>query len=137
MASKGPAARSLDVRFVVDRGSAEASYRSVTFRSLERLARSAGLDDADLASFLGVSRKTLDRRARKGALEAAESMKAEMLSNILREARRILGDEGKARRWLTGPIASLDGRRPIDHLDSIEGYERVRETLTKIEYGMY
>jgi putative toxin-antitoxin system antitoxin component (TIGR02293 family) len=109
----------------------------VAFGSLERLARLAGLDDAGLARFLGVSIKTLRRRAEKGALDAAESMKTEMLAHALDEARRVLGDEEAARRWLRAPVASLDGRPPIDHLDSIEGYERVRETLTKIEYGMY
>lgn len=33
--------------------------------------------------------------------------------------------------------AAMDKRRPIDHLVSIRGYERVRNTLVKIEYGMY
>ncbi len=95
------------------------------------------MDDAALARFLGVSAKTLARRAQKGVLDEAESMKTEMLAKTFDEARRILGDEGKARRWLASPIVSLDGLRPIDHLDSIDGYERVRETLTKVEYGMY
>lgn len=126
-----------EVRFVTDHASAEVPYRVVTFRSLEGLARRAGLDETGLAGFLGVSPKTLARRAAKGVLDEAESLKAEMLSNTLNEALRIMGDEAKARRWLNSAVVSLGGLRPIDHLDSIEGYERVRESLTKIEYGMY
>lgn len=127
----------IEVRFVTDHASSDVPYRVVTYRSLERLARRAGMDDGALAAFLGVSPKTFARRAAKGVLDEAESLKAEMLANTLSEAGRILGDEAKARRWLTSAIVSLSGLRPIDHLDSIEGYELVRETLTKIEYGMY
>lgn len=127
----------MEVRFASASASAAPSYRVVTFGSLGRLAQRAGLDQAGLASFLGVSTKTLKRRAAKGVLDEAESMKTEMLAYTLHEACRVMDDEGKARRWLVTQVASLDGLRPIDHLDSIEGYERVRETLTKIEYGMY
>lgn len=129
------APRPTEVRFVTK--GASASYRVVTFGTLVRLAQRAGLDAAELAGFLGVSTKTLKRRADTGVLDEAESMKTEMLANTLNEARGVMGDEAKARRWLVTKIASLDGLRPIDHLDSIEGYERVRETLTKIAYGMY
>lgn len=129
--------RPSEVRFVVRDASAETSYRVVAYGTLERLGRRAGMDENELARFLGVSPKTLRRRAERGVLGEAESMKTEMLHATLDEARRVLGDEAAARRWLTSPVASLDGLRPLDHLDSIAGYERVRETLTKIEYGMY
>lgn len=129
--------RAMEVRFVAQRASVETSYRVVTSRSLQQLARRAGMDQAALARFLGISPKTLVRRARKGVLDEAESMKTEMLANTFDEARCIMGDEGQARGWLTSAIVSLDGLRPIDHLDTVDGYERVRETLTKIEYGMY
>ena len=125
------------VRFVSSRRGVAQPYRVVRYDSLAKLGKSTGLSDEDLARFLGVSTKTLARRAEKGRLDEAESLKAEMLAYVLNEAARVFGDEATARRWLTNPVASLDGLRPLDHLDSIEGYERVRETLTKIEYGMY
>lgn len=126
------------LRDVMDAHASSATpYRVVSFRSLERIARRVGLDEAGLARFLGRSTKTLKRRAAKGVLNEAESMKTEMLANTLNLALRIMGDEAKARRWLASQVASLDGLRPIDHLNSIDCYERVREALTKIEYGMY
>lgn len=115
----------------------ESSFRLVPYRSLEEVRQAAGLALHDMAIFLGVSDKTLRRRADEGALNPGESLKAEMLMRTLDEARRVFRDDGKARRWITSPIVSLDQRRPLEHLDSIEGYERVKETLTKIEYGMY
>lgn len=125
------------VRFVSSRKTVARPYRLVRYDSLAQLGRSTGLSEGDLANFLGVSTKTLARRAEKGRLDEVESLKTEMLAYVLNEARRVFGDDATARRWLTSPVASLDGLRPLDHLDSIEGYERVRETLTKVEYGMY
>jgi len=60
-----------------------------------------------------------------------------MVDLILEEASRVFRDPELARKWLRSPIVSLDNKRPIDHLDSIGGYERVKDTLGKIEYGMY
>lgn len=66
-----------------------------------------------------------------------ESLKVEMLASVLEEATRVLHGEEEARHWITTPIISLDQKRPLDHLTSINGYERVKNTLTRIEYGMY
>lgn len=131
------AAASRVVRFVSSRKTLAKPYRLVRYDSLAKLGRSTGLSEDDLAGFLGVSTKTLARRAEQGRLDEVESLKTEMLAYVLNEAARVFGDDATARRWLTSPVASLDGLRPLDHLDSIEGYERVRETLAKIEYGMY
>ena len=60
-----------------------------------------------------------------------------MIVKVLEEAVRVFRDEELARNWLRSPIVSLGNMRPIDHLNSIEGYERVKDTLGKIEYGMY
>lgn len=122
------------------RRTAEVSPQAVrtrNFAALETLREALGLDADAMAAYLGVSRKTYRRRAAAGTLDADESLKTEMLQRVFDEAVRVLGSEEAAKRWLGAPIASLDSRRPIDHLDSIEGYERVKTTLVKIEYGMY
>ena len=107
------------------------------YREAERLREAVGFDPHAMAAFLGISTKTYTRRAETGALGAAESLKVEMLERALAHATRVFGDEHEARSWLDSPIISLDERRPIDHLGTIQGFERVKETLAKIEYGMY
>jgi len=102
----------------------------------ERLRKSLGLDAKSMADYLGIDEKTYFRRAR-GQLKGGESLKVEMLAAILEEATRVLHGEEEATHWITTPIISLDRKRPIDLLTSIGGYERVKNTLTKIEYGMY
>lgn len=112
-------------------------HAPLRYQRAERLRKALGLDPGAMAAHLGISVKTYIRRSERGHLEDAESLKVEMLAVALAEATRVLGDVDEARIWLETPILSLDGHRPLDHLHTIQGYERVKETLAKIEYGMY
>jgi putative toxin-antitoxin system antitoxin component (TIGR02293 family) len=116
---------------------AEIGYAIRPFGVAERVRERSGLDARTMARYLGVSEKTYARRAESGKLEGGESLKVSMLERILEEATRVFRNEDEARHWINTPIISLDHKRPIEHLTSIEGYERVKNTLTKIEYGMY
>lgn len=86
---------------------------------------------------MGVDPRTYARRSQEKHLKRSESKQVELIEGALSEATRVFRDEGLAREWLVSSIISLDNRRPIDHLGSIGGYERVRNTLVKIEYRMY
>ena len=112
-------------------------YEIRRYASAEKLRKRLGLDAKRMAEYLGIDEKTYYRRADKGDLKGGESLKVEMLATILQEAARVLHGEDEAAHWITTPIISLDNKRPIEHLTSINGYERVKNTLAKIEYGMY
>lgn len=60
-----------------------------------------------------------------------------MLDSLLELRTRVLGDKGQAGEWLTSPILSLEGRKPIELLDTVKGYERVKNKLLQIEYGTF
>ncbi|HZJ10946.1 MAG TPA: antitoxin Xre/MbcA/ParS toxin-binding domain-containing protein [Trueperaceae bacterium] len=113
------------------------SYALRTYDTAEKLRQRLGLDAKSMASYLGIDEKTYYRRAQTHELKGGESLKIDMLGSILEEATRVLRGEDEATHWVTTPIISLDHKRPIDHLTSINGYERVKNTLAKIEYGMY
>lgn len=100
----------------------------------ENRSRTNSNEDAE---FLGIDPRTYTRRAEEEHLKSGESLQVEIVDKVLEEAARVFRDEELARKWLKSPIISLDNKRPIAHLDSIEGYERVKDTLGKIEYGMY
>jgi len=103
----------------------------------ERLRRRLGLQTGAMAAFLGVSERTYARRLSEGSLTEHESIPLDMLGETLREASRVFRDEAKAIRWLYRPIVSLDRLPPLAHLRDIQGYERVKRTLAKIEHGLY
>lgn len=116
---------------------AKPGRRLQPFSRAERVRLTLGLTQQEYADFLGIDARTYTRRAEEEQLKSGESLQVEMVDNVLEEATRVFRDEKLARKWLTSPIISLDNRPPLAHLDSIEGYERVKDTLGKIEYGMY
>jgi putative toxin-antitoxin system antitoxin component (TIGR02293 family) len=68
----------------------------------------------------------------RGRLRIAE----ERRDAIVAEAERIFGDPAKAHRWLSKPKWFLDEKTPIDVIDTASGFEKVKEMLVRIEYGM-
>lgn len=117
--------------------SSHRGYEIRKYATAEKLRKLLGLDAKSMADYLGIDEKTYYRRSRAGELKGGESLKVEMLASILEQATRVLHGEDEAIHWITTPIISLGNRRPLEHLTSINGYERVKNTLIKIEYGMY
>ena len=107
------------------------------FELSESVRERLGATSEQMADYIGVTYRTYQRRAKKGMLEDAESAKVEMLDSLLDLGSRVLGSNEEARLWLTSPILSLGSERPIDLLDTVKGYERVKNKLLQIEYGTY
>ncbi len=107
------------------------------FEFSESVRERLGATNEQMAEYIGVSFRTYQRRAQRGRLEDAESAKVEMLDSLLDLGERVLGSEAKAREWLTSPIVSLGSERPVDLLETVKGYERVKNKLLQIEYGTY
>jgi len=103
----------------------------------QRLRVVMGWSRAEMAAFLGLTPAAYAYRLRSGRLRFEEAMRVEMLEGVLEEAVRVLRGEEEGVEWLQASILSLEGRRPVDLLVSVRGYERVKNTLGKIEYGMY
>ena len=116
---------------------ARSVFAAKPFAYVEGVRRRLNVTNEQMAAYIGVTFRTYQRRAKKGELEDAESAKVEMLASLLDLGKRVLGDEEAAREWLTSPIASLGGKVPIALLDTVKGYERVKNKLLQIEYGNY
>ncbi len=107
------------------------------FELSENVRKRLDATGEQMAEYIGVTYRTYQRRAKKGMLEDAESAKVEMLDTLLGLSGRVLGSEEEARLWLTSPVLSLGSERPVDLLDTVKGYERVKNKLLQIEYGTY
>jgi putative toxin-antitoxin system antitoxin component (TIGR02293 family) len=56
---------------------------------------------------------------------------------ISAKAVEVFGSKEDAEQWLRSPAMGLDGRRPIDLLESPEGKQLVEEFLCRLEFGVY
>ncbi len=105
---------------------------------LSELAIALSVDRKCVSELLHISERTLSRRLKGDAkLTADESDRAVRLARIVSFATEMIGDPGKAARWLQTPNRALEGHRPFDLLDTDTGVEAVRDLLGRIAYGVY
>jgi len=92
-----------------------------------------------LEKALGMSLRTIQRRKEHPdrVLDREQSSRTWKFAEILARATEVMGSQAEAEEWLARPAMGLDGRRPIDLLESAAGTEIVEEFLTRLEYGVY
>ena len=103
------------------------------------LAGLAIIDDKQFYSVLGITERTMQRRAASTTktLDANASDRALRLVTVLNQATEVLGSQEAAERWLGSPAIGLDQRVPIDLLQSSEGTAMVKTLLSRMDYGIY
>jgi putative toxin-antitoxin system antitoxin component (TIGR02293 family) len=91
----------------------------------------------EAAEFLAISPRTLQRRLETAEFEIGERLKLEMLSSVRELALKTFSTEEAATRWLKTPRPSFGNKTPLQLLDSVPGYERVKSELIGHVYGMF
>ena len=120
----------------------EAILKGFSNRALTHLVGNvAVMQQADvMEKAVGISLRTFQRRKKEGAtkpLSQEQSGRTWKFAEILARATEVMGSQAEAEEWLARPAMGLDGRRPIDLLESAAGTEIVEEFLTRLEYGVY
>jgi putative toxin-antitoxin system antitoxin component (TIGR02293 family) len=98
-----------------------------------------GIDEADVAKVLGLSARTLRRQAEtpERPMPPDLASKAWLLAETLARAAEVFGGRDEAERWMSRPAAGLDGQRPVDLMQTLQGAELVADFLTRLEHGVY
>lgn len=86
---------------------------------------------------IGISQKTVDRKATDEVLNPQHSNALFSLLEVSRLADSTLGNKHLAEQWLNTPAIGLDGAKPISLLGTGPGVEAVKDLLARIEYGVY
>jgi putative toxin-antitoxin system antitoxin component (TIGR02293 family) len=96
------------------------------------------LDTDQICKVIGTTDRTLQRAAEHSRLlDTNVSDRALRLASVTSQAIDVLGSQEAAERWLSSPALGLDGRKPIDLLQSTEGTDLVKTLLTRMDYGVY
>jgi putative toxin-antitoxin system antitoxin component (TIGR02293 family) len=96
---------------------------------------SAGLTLKELSATLDLSPRSLQRRRNQGRLARHESDRLYRLARIVALAKRYIGDEGTATRWLKRPNRALGGNVPLEMIDTEPGARAVENVLGRIAFG--
>ena len=102
------------------------------------MAGHLGVSQEQLAGALGIQPRTLRNRSQKqGKLTRDQSEKALRVARVFTKSRTLLGSEEKAKEWMTSPVKSLGGKKPLDLLETDIGGQDVLNALSAIEWGVY
>jgi putative toxin-antitoxin system antitoxin component (TIGR02293 family) len=117
-----------------------AIVKGVPYGSLVALVSQLNeLDEGDICKVLGISTRTLRRQTQTPdkAMPPDLASKAWLLAETLAKATEVFGGIEDAQRWMSRPAMGLNGQRPIDLLETIQGAELVTDFLTRLEHGVY
>ncbi|GAA5184374.1 DUF2384 domain-containing protein [Niveibacterium umoris] len=106
-------------------------------QSVDALARTVQMSQAELAAALGIPERTLARRKREGTLNSEESAKVLRMARVVERAEAVFEDLEVALDWLKSPNAALCAVTPMSLLDTDIGAESVLDTLGRIEHGVF
>lgn len=93
----------------------------------------------DIAAAVGLSTRTLRRQKDQPtkAMPPDLASKTWQLAETLALAGTVMGSRDAAEHWMARPAMGLDGARPIDLMQTLQGAELVTEFLGRLEHGVY
>ncbi len=112
-----------------------ASYGAL----LHLISQMKGVLEGDVAKVLGISTRTLRRQSEHPdkPMPADLASKAWLFAETLAKAAEVFGGKDEAEAWMSKAAMGLDGQRPIDLLQTVQGAELVNDFLTRLQYGVY
>lgn len=103
---------------------------------LDELRDRLALSPEGMASFLGISTRTLERRREKGTLTSSESERLYRIVRLFQKAMEVFETEEEARRWLKRPQMRLGEQVPLEIARLEPGAREAERLLGRIEHGI-
>jgi putative toxin-antitoxin system antitoxin component (TIGR02293 family) len=116
----------------------KAGQDGIPKASIDELATHLGISRKSMAEdILSVSVKTLERKAKTARMDKKTSSHALEIAKIMQHAYEVFEDEQKVKSWMNQVNRALDGKKPVQILDTLTGLNMVNDILTRIEEGVY
>ncbi|WP_305043837.1 type II RES/Xre toxin-antitoxin system antitoxin [Geoalkalibacter sp.] len=115
----------------------DAVRRGLPYQSLAKVAEALDLSTNQLAQYLPVTARTLQRyQKEKQKLDRDISDHLLQIARVFARCREVMEDSDRARRWLQTPSIPLGQVTPMSLLDTYTGVEMVMDELGRIEHGL-
>ncbi len=109
----------------------------VTKNALMHLAKAMNLPLHQVAKFLPVTLRTVQRYKSQDRFNRAVSEHILLIAEVVAKGIRLFGDRDNFLKWLNLPCKALGNNIPIDLLSSKVGVDIVLEELGRIEHGIF
>ncbi|WP_143764551.1 type II RES/Xre toxin-antitoxin system antitoxin [Owenweeksia hongkongensis] len=111
--------------------------RGLPVQSLTIFLKESGLNRQELGHILQVSPRTMQRYDSNQMLPINVTEKLLMLNDLFEKANDVLGGDSKnISGWLHSTVPALGNQRPLDLLDTYQGFNEVMKVLGRIEWGI-
>lgn len=114
----------------------EMIKRGISKKSLLRIADFCSISVKELAKFLPVSLRTIQRYHDDDLLDSQVSERVILIAEVLEKGMEVFGSRQKLQTWLHTPLLALGQRAPLSLLDTSFGTRMVMDTLGRIEHGV-
>lgn len=71
------------------------------------------------------------------SLYALGEYRTKIANEVMNRVMELLGDQAEVEKWMSMPAIGLDGKRPIDMLQSAGDRQLLSDFLLRLEYGVY
>ena len=92
-----------------------------------------GITMAELSELMNVNPRTLVRRRKSGRLNKLESAQLYQLAMLVELAIEVIQDRAAALYWLKTPKRDLEGKVPLDFVQTQVGIDEVKMLLMRIK----
>ena len=115
-----------------------ASLNNFTFNEFKKIAATAPFSQAEWATLLHVSERTLQRYAKNNGIFAAiNAERILLIDKVLKEATTTFGNIDKFYQWIKKEPYMLEGNLSFNSLSTYDGIQKVLTQLGRIQQGLF
>ncbi|MGG9970204.1 type II RES/Xre toxin-antitoxin system antitoxin [Ferruginibacter sp. SUN002] len=112
--------------------------KDFTYAEFKKIADKAPFSQAEWATILHLSERTLQRYAKNnGSFAAINAERAMQIAKVLKEAKITFGSVEKFYAWIKRNPYMLEGNLSFNSLTSYDGIEKVLTQLGRIQHGIF
>lgn len=90
-----------------------------------------------MSQLLHVSHRTLQRKNDNDLLNVYPTEQILEIADVISKGIEVFGSIDKLSKWLHSELRHLNYKKPIEYLDTTFGVAMVKDTLGRIEHGVY
>ncbi len=112
--------------------------KGLPWSAFDRFVKSIGLRAEDVATLIGIPKRTLARRKSSGRLQADESDRLLRLARVFARALELFGgDHDAATEWLTKRKIALGNAVPLELAQTDIGAAEVDNLIGRLQHGIF
>jgi putative toxin-antitoxin system antitoxin component (TIGR02293 family) len=117
---------------------AQPSLKDFSYSEFKKIADKTPFTQAEWASILHVSERTLQRYAKSNSYFAPiNAERALQIANVLKRAKDVLGKIDNFYTWIKRKPQALEGELSFDSLTTADGINKILIQLGRIEHGLF